>query len=367
MRLMVLNSLALLASLALPCPSRAAVLNRIPAITAPVLRGVLTSPILPLSGAPVLTALNPGFLTGAPSRARADAGQPVLAPLPAPALVSFTAAPSPPRIDVPVQAARPDAAGHAIGHMTIVEGSKAAGGTQTDFLVDYDDPDLRDRIVRPARELGRQGLDFWETVRRAQRLVNTALPINGYTDEAYQSHNRAVYDRPFVSLGGYVRLGRGVCRENALLTVIALREAGIAARFAYFDTVSPQGTSDGDHAVALVEYDGTTFVVDSFRPFGRYYNGHRLEDMLRPPADRLYTRASPLAAGNDKTPEGWGFAANPFPKVRSVPLFSDSGSAGRSGVLAGLKDLEKSVRDDPARTAAALGRTFDKKPAPGSP
>ena len=215
--------------------------------------------------------------------------------------------------------------GRPIDDRTIVEGSKGSGGGQTDFLIDYSDLDLRRGVLEPARAIGAKKADDWAKFQKLQALVHRALPRDGWreggNDPEYAAFLARTKGAARVSLGEYIRLGIGVCRENALLTVVALRAAGYKARYAYFKAFKADGSFDQDHAVAIVELGGTTYVLDSYRLLGRYYNGHRLADLLQPPANGKYVEAGPLAAENASDPGGWKLVLNTFPRVR--PLLED--------------------------------------------
>lgn len=162
---------------------------------------------------------------------------------------------------------------------TLVEGSWSVGGKQPDFLVDYRDESLRRSVVEPARAIGAGPGSTWEKIRALQELVRSVVPNDGHRDPGYIAHNASLLaklDR-VASLGEYVDLRAGVCRENALLTTIALREAGFDARFGYFKVLERKRFAPdeafGDHAVALLEVDGVTYVIDTFEPFGKLLNG----------------------------------------------------------------------------------------------
>lgn len=210
--------------------------------------------------------------------------------------------------------------GRPVDDGAAIEGSKKGGGSQPDFIVDHSDPDLRKRVLAPARRIGAFKADDWTKLARLQAVVNAALPKDGWSfagnDPAYDAFIESVKGRERLSLGDYIRLGIGVCRENAIMTVVALRAAGYKARFAYFTVLKDDGVVDQDHAVALVEVDGTTYVLDSYRALGRYYNGHRLLDLMSPPADGAYALAGPLAKDNASAPGRWKFVLNSFPRVR---------------------------------------------------
>ena len=217
-------------------------------------------------------------------------------------------------------AARTDAvrwAGIELDDDTLVEGSWSVGGKQPDFWIDYQDPILRERVLDPARVIGARDEDVWKRIERIQKLVRKSLKYDGHENRGYIRHNERLLaegDR-IASLGEYVELKAGVCRENALLTTVALRAAGFDARFGYFKAQEGR-TVIGDHAIALVEVEGVTYIVDSFTPFGTVLNGHRLAEMLNPPRNRKY-HPSPLASGNEYEPNGYKLVPNDYPRVRT--------------------------------------------------
>lgn len=201
---------------------------------------------------------------------------------------------------------------------TLVEGSWSVGGTQPDFWIDWDEATLAREIIEPARAIAAEERDIWKRIARIQSLVQKHLKRDGYHDRRYIKHNAKLLadgDR-VASLGEYVELGAGVCRENALLTTTALRAAGVDARFGYF-LARHKDSILGDHAIALVEIEGTTYIVDSFKPFGSVLNGHRLVDLMNPPRRAGRFAGSPLSVNNDELPIGYRLTPNDFPRVRS--------------------------------------------------
>ncbi len=89
--------------------------------------------------------------------------------------------------------------------------------------------------------------------------------------------------------GDYVHAGAGVCREHAMLTHLALREAGVETRYLYVRVVNPDGTDYEDHAVALAfdnaawdaygdEHDiKKAWIVDAYNEM---FDGRRMESFL---------------------------------------------------------------------------------------
>ena len=115
----------------------------------------------------------------------------------------------------------------------LVEGSLAHGGIQPDYLIWEGDPRLSAFLAK-AQSIGQQPWDVAAKIRAVKDLVREALPETSYTNRAYtkllENHRQA--NSP-VPLGAYIEVGAGVCRENAMLTHLALGRAGIANQYYY--------------------------------------------------------------------------------------------------------------------------------------
>jgi transglutaminase-like putative cysteine protease len=98
-------------------------------------------------------------------------------------------------------------------------------------------------------------------VRHAGNDVSPDTNPNRYT----LFNQRARKEDRTVSLGEHLKLGRVVCREMALLTEVALEDAGIRSKVVKGDVRDGKGWSSG-HAWNEVLVDGTWYVVDTTSP-----------------------------------------------------------------------------------------------------
>jgi hypothetical protein len=166
----------------------------------------------------------------------------------------------------------------------IVEGSLRTGGTQPDYVVDMKTPELQP-LWQYARRLKNAKLDFWVKVERITHYVSERiLPRHDYDDKAYTTllkrYKSAHMDIP---LSRYAACGAGVCRENALLLHLALKEAGIPNKHVYAEIHRSSHANNynivEDHAFTVVKHEGRNWVVDSYY-WG--FNGFTFEDLLSP-------------------------------------------------------------------------------------
>ena len=158
----------------------------------------------------------------------------------------------------------------------IVEGSSRFGGIQPDYLVDLHDPRLAPLFdyARGLRET--PTLSRWRKVELVETRVASMLARRDYHDPVYRAL-LARYRRSGepIPIGAYVEARAGVCRENAMLTHLALERAGVPSRFVY--ALAANGE---DHAVVVVELGGRDFVVDT------YYRGEWIDGM---PLNRAFS------------------------------------------------------------------------------
>jgi hypothetical protein len=168
--------------------------------------------------------------------------------------------------------------GVRLNHGSVVEGSVDFGGLQPNYVVDLKHPRLQ-QLLAAARALDRPGATLEEKVNGVVALVQKTLTEGAYDAPAYLkllAEHRS--QRVNITLGDYLVSGAGVCRENALLTHLALLEAGLESEYLYCR--AGQGGRVEDHAVALVVApDGRKVVVDSYN---RNFHGFALDDLLRP-------------------------------------------------------------------------------------
>lgn len=166
--------------------------------------------------------------------------------------------------------------GVRLNHGAVVEGSVDFGGLQPNYVIDLQHPRLA-ALLTAAR--GLRGKDWHERIHGVVALVQKTLTDGAYDAPAYlklMSEHRS--KRINITLGDYLMGGAGVCRENALLTHLALLEADVDSEYLYCHAA--QGGRAEDHAVALAVDDrGRKVVVDSYN---RNFHGFFLDDLLRP-------------------------------------------------------------------------------------
>jgi hypothetical protein len=167
--------------------------------------------------------------------------------------------------------------GVRLNHGAVIEGSVDFGGLQPNYVIDLKHPRLQ-RLLGAARSLNAPTLSFEHRIREVVDLVQRTLTQGAYDAPGYLhllNTNRST--RTNITLGDYLTQGVGVCRENALLTHLALLEAGVDSEYLYCSAT--QGGIAEDHAVALaVDEQGRKVVVDSYN---RNFHGFFLDDLLR--------------------------------------------------------------------------------------
>jgi hypothetical protein len=180
---------------------------------------------------------------------------------------------------------------------SVVEGSLKTGGTQPDYIIDTNAPELQP-LLKYARQIKSQKLDYWVKINKIIKFIyKKTLTKFDYNDKSYQdlikSYKSASKDIP---ISRYASCSAGVCRENAILTHLALKEAGIPKKHVYaqIQRISKSEAVDviEDHAFTVVEHKGKKWVVDSYY-WG--FNGYLLDDLLRPEGITKDSLKSPIA------------------------------------------------------------------------
>ncbi len=183
-----------------------------------------------------------------------------------------------------------------------VQGSKSFGGIQPDYKIDLQDPDLMKFIkqVKSAAKffykiqflklMGKKDEARAKTIELVSALVRQALPMGQYDASPYLAilKEHRLKDIDF-SLGSYLRCGARVCRENALITHVALKAVGIENKFVYAHV--QQGTHIEDHAIVIVQDGSGRWVVD---PYNSNFHGRNFDDLLLE-NNRAVPRLAPFA------------------------------------------------------------------------
>lgn len=184
-----------------------------------------------------------------------------------------------------------------------VEGSLRYGGIQPDYKIEYDRSLTKfinqvQFATGTSRKPQRWNLfskfnqkpeaSFNDKIELVTAMIQKALPHRAYDSEPYREilYKHKVQNMD-INLGSYLQCKAGVCRENALLTHLALKAVGIPNHFVY--VYAKTLTHAEDHAVVVVEQDGEKWIVD---PYTRIFHGKNLNDVMRPdalekPAERI--------------------------------------------------------------------------------
>ncbi|MGZ6441749.1 MAG: hypothetical protein ACXWRU_16945 [Pseudobdellovibrionaceae bacterium] len=186
-----------------------------------------------------------------------------------------------------------------------IEGSTKFGGIQPDYLLDAH-PDLisflnevkkaatTSTMIRWLEKLGLEKQVRIKKIELVTALIQKALPLRDYGSKPYleilEEHRLKGVE---ISLGSYLACEAGVCRENALLTHLALKAVGIPNKFVYVQVQTKSRRED--HAIVVIEDNREKWIVD---PYNRTYHGKNLEDMMDPnalitPPKRTAKYASP--------------------------------------------------------------------------
>jgi hypothetical protein len=190
----------------------------------------------------------------------------------------------------------------------VVEGSVKHGGIQPDYQIDFESQDFR-QLKKFARAIkDNPNLSIWTKIDKVATYIrNKTLPHGEYNNPNYlktlASFREAGEDIP---LSAYMSCRAGVCRENAMLLHLALKEAGIANRFVYAK-VQQQVWERGvvtfdkseDHAFTVVEINGKNWIADSYNS---NFHGYNFDQLTNPDLDKsLRLEESPLVKDYDSS------------------------------------------------------------------
>ncbi len=158
----------------------------------------------------------------------------------------------------------------------IVEGSARAGGMQPDYILDWDSPVFKE--LKDSSHLS--GLSADEKIARIASYVSQMMPGWPTRDPRYlELIKRYRESGRRIPISEYVKTRVGVCREKALITHLALREAGFDAEYVYA-SMSAKGLPGKveDHAMNVVTWNGERVIVDSY---DLAFSGRKLSDVMR--------------------------------------------------------------------------------------
>ncbi|MDD4976929.1 MAG: transglutaminase-like domain-containing protein [Bacteriovorax sp.] len=180
---------------------------------------------------------------------------------------------------------------HEISSEAIVEGSAQVGGLQPDYIADYENPAF-DPIREYAHEIKKSDLPSKDKIENITNFIaKNILKNKGYNGKEYLNLMKQYKDAGLnIPLSEYIRISSGVCREHALITHYALKEAGISNSYLYVTVQTQKGVED--HAINIVDYKDEKWIVDSYN---KKYNGLKLDEALKGvenPKDELFGHLS---------------------------------------------------------------------------
>jgi hypothetical protein len=201
---------------------------------------------------------------------------------------------------------------------SILEGSVSHGGLQPDYRIQLEDFHLK-RIREYASNVGKGKDSVWTKIQKILHYVSIlVLPEKEYDSKKYLEVMKKYKSRSEdIPLAEYPRCGAGVCREHALLTHFALKEAGIPNHYVYARVLAQYFRDDRlfyehteDHAFNVVEVDGEKWIADSYNSF---FNGMSF-DQLQDPQINHHTplKRSPLGTA-------WPGAVRKILQINSYP------------------------------------------------
>ncbi len=163
-----------------------------------------------------------------------------------------------------------------------VQGSSEFGGLQPDYIINFDDPALKE-VLNLAKEIGLQSLPFWQKVNQVKKLVGErTLKSKSYTNRKYLALMKSYRNRSEdIPLSAYIEYGGGVCRENGMLLHLALKAAKIANNYVY---ARAGQQTDGriqseDHGFTVLSHEGKNWIIDSYNS---NFDGVDFESLLKP-------------------------------------------------------------------------------------
>lgn len=239
-----------------------------------------------------------------------------------------------------------------------VEGSIKQGGAQPHFVTDFHTSPKLAPLRDFARGLKEANVPQEEKIGRIVEFIQRkALVGKSYGDRKYNQllaqYRNAGKDIP---LSAYMDCKAGVCRENALYTHFALKEAGVDNLYVYANVKQRNRIlgralteQNEDHAFVIVKHKGDDYIVDSYNENFHGYSFSQLKDPALTPSTKL-KRAE--YAGS---PDPFTFRAvnkvNPFPAVWQ-PLDEIDGAKALSRASATLiKETPSTAARDAERIA----------------
>jgi len=157
----------------------------------------------------------------------------------------------------------------------------SSGGNQTPPIrVDANGQPLGPQLLQPAAEIGGSGAGVWDKIATIQRLINDRISHSGNDLSAktnptdFTRFNEARVDprmrtAQVVNLSEYWKMSQGTCRENAMLTQVALQAAGFKVRYVEGTAILGSALNPFkrfNHAWNEVNIGGRWYMVDTTNP-----------------------------------------------------------------------------------------------------
>jgi len=159
----------------------------------------------------------------------------------------------------------------------VVEGSVASGGLQPNYIIDWNN-NAFDEIRKFSQKTKQSSKPYLEKLNEIQNFIKKKVfKDTDYTNRKYlalMSKYRA--NKKDIPLSEYVKTKNGVCREHALVTHLALKEAGIPNSYLYVTAQIDDRVED--HAVNIIDYNGEKWIIDSY---SKNFHGMNLNDIKK--------------------------------------------------------------------------------------
>jgi hypothetical protein len=169
------------------------------------------------------------------------------------------------------------------GFISVANGSRVQGtvhvnGLQPDYIVDSKSAEIQEYLQKVG-ELKDKNISIWDKIDGVGEILRSYIQRTEYDDAEYLKLLTQYREKNLeIPLSEYIKIGKGVCRESALLTILGLNSIGIESYY-YYAKVSTQFADkphEEDHAVVVVNVNDCFWVVDNYF---KAFNKHKLEEI----------------------------------------------------------------------------------------
>lgn len=168
-----------------------------------------------------------------------------------------------------------------------IQGTVHVGGLQPDYIIDTKSSEIEQFLVSIEKATKDKTID--EQIEVVGNVIRQLIDKTHYEDNDYlELLNKYKIKEIEIPLSEYLKIRKGVCREIALLTTIALNHIGVEAYYYYakVNTDFQSHSKDEDHAVVLVNKDNELIVIDNYF---RAFNMKKFEDIQNPEGLATYS------------------------------------------------------------------------------